>query len=111
MADTTVTKVDSTYSPKGAEGQIYLASGKQVGMRLWHEPEGSAKDVSKRDYETARYVVSGSAELDLEGQMVKLEPGDSWIVPKRAEHHYRIIDEFTAVEATSLPAHVHGRDL
>jgi quercetin dioxygenase-like cupin family protein len=39
-----------------------------------------------------------------------LEAGDSWLVPAGAEHAYRILDEFTAVEATSPPAHVHGRD-
>src|SRR5262249_11000352 len=28
----------------------------------------------------------------------------------RAEHEYRILSEFSAVEATSPPAQVHGRD-
>jgi quercetin dioxygenase-like cupin family protein len=112
MADTTVTKVNSTYSPRGQQGQTYLASGKSIAMRLWREsPTGHDKTASKRDYETAGYVISGHAELEIEGQTVKLEPGDSWIVPKGAEHRYRILDEFTAVEATSPPAHVHGRDL
>jgi hypothetical protein len=27
------------------------------------------------------YVVSGRAELELEGQTVRLEAGDSWVVP------------------------------
>ena len=27
-----------------------------------------------------------------------------------AEHHYAIVEPFTAVEATSPPAQVHGRD-
>lgn len=112
MADTTVTKVNSAYSPKGAEGQTYLASGKHIALRLWHEsPQNGAKSVSKRDYETAGYVLSGHAELEIEGQMVKLDPGDSWVVPKGSSHRYRILDEFTAVEATAPPAHVHGRDL
>jgi quercetin dioxygenase-like cupin family protein len=112
MSDTTVTKVNSTYSPHSGQGQTYLASGKSVAMRLWHEsPREHDKDVSRRDYETAGYVISGHAELELEGQTVKLDPGDSWIVPKGAEHRYRILDEFTAVEATSPPALVHGRDL
>jgi quercetin dioxygenase-like cupin family protein len=47
-------------------------------------------------------------------QMVKLEPGASWLVPAGAEHSYRILETFTAVEATSPPAQVHrpraGRD-
>jgi len=112
MPDTTVTKVNSNYSPKGHQGQTYLASGKSVGLRLWREsPAEGRKASSKRDYETAGYVINGHAELEIEGQTVRLEPGDSWIVPKGAEHQYRILDEFTAVEATAPPSQVHGRDL
>lgn len=111
MADTTVHKIDSAHSPKGEQGQKYLASGKTVSMRLWQdEPPTDAKPPSRRDYETVGYVISGSAELHLEGQVIKLEPGDSWAVPKGAEHTYKILETFTAVEATSPPAQVHGRD-
>ena len=42
--------------------------------------------------------------------MVRLEPGDSWVVPHGAEHSYKIVETFSAVEATSPPAEVHGRD-
>ena len=63
-----------------------------------------------RDYETVGYVIKGRAELHLAGQMVLLEAGNSWVVPRGAQHHYRILDSFTAVEATSPPAHAHGRD-
>ncbi|MGF7211010.1 quercetin dioxygenase-like cupin family protein [Skermanella aerolata] len=111
MADTTVKKIDSAHSPKGEQGQKYLASGKSLSMRLWQDEQpAEAKQPSRRDYETVGYVISGSAELYLEGQMVKLEPGDSWTVPKGAEHTYKILESFTAVEATSPPAEVHGRD-
>lgn len=111
MSDTTVTKVDSTHSPRGAQGQKYLASGKAIGMRLWEkEPAGEPKPESVREYETVGYVLAGRAELRLEGQTVILAPGDSWVVPKGARHSYRILEPFSAVEATSPPAHVHGRD-
>ena len=79
-------------------------------MRLWQdEPAGAAKASSRRDYETIGYVVSGAAELTLEGQTIRLEPGDSWLVPPGAEHSYRILEPFTAVGATAPPAQVHGR--
>jgi quercetin dioxygenase-like cupin family protein len=92
-------------------GQTYLASGKALGMRLWeNEPPSDKKPMSQRDYETVGYVLAGRAELHIEGQMVLLEPGDSWVVPKGALHGYRILEPFTAVDATSPPAHVHGRD-
>jgi hypothetical protein len=32
------------------------------------------------------------------------------VVPKGASHSYTVLEPFTAVEATSPPAQVHGRD-
>ena len=55
-------------------------------------------------------MISGWAELEIEGQTVRLEPGDSWVVPAGAEHTYRILETFTAVEATAPPAQVHARE-
>jgi mannose-6-phosphate isomerase-like protein (cupin superfamily) len=111
MADSTVTKVDSNYSPKGKLGQRYLASGKHIAMRLWDEGPKEHKEANvRRDYETVGYVIEGSAELEIEGQKIRLEPGDSWVVPKGAEHTYHVHEHFKAVEATCPPAQVHGRD-
>lgn len=110
-AETTVTKIDSRHSPRGAMGQKYLASGKRLAMRLWEDEQPSEpKEPSAREYETVGYVVSGRAELHIEGQMVLLEPGNSWVVPEGARHTYRILEPFTAVEVTAPPAPVHGRD-
>ncbi len=109
--DTTVKKVSSKASPKGEMGQKYLADGKSVSMRMWEgEEPGEPKPEARRDYETVGYVIEGRAELHLEGQKIVLEPGDSWLVPKNASHTYNILEAFTAVEATSPPAEVHGRD-
>ena len=111
MGETTVTKVDSRQSPRGPRGQKYLAAGKRMGMRLWEEqPTQGEPETTVRAYETVGYVISGRAELHIEGQMVLLEPGDSWVVPEGARHAYRIVEPFTAVEATSPPAQIHGRD-
>ncbi|MHC5936666.1 cupin domain-containing protein [Nostoc sp.] len=111
MSDTSVTKIDSTNSPKGKLGQKYLASGKNVAMRLWEDEQPNEdKEPSSRDYETVGYVINGRAQLHIEGQTILLEPGSSWVVPKGASHTYKILEPFTAVEATSPPAQVHGRD-
>ncbi len=111
MADTTVTKVSSQFSPKGQQGQKYLASTVHLAMRLWEDEQpGEAKPAVRRDYETVGYVIAGRAELHIEGQMVLLEPGDSWSVPRHSEHTYNILESFTAVEATYPPAQAHGRD-
>lgn len=111
MSDSTITKVDSEHSPKGKLGQKYLASGKSVAMRLWDVSSGPQKEENvARDYETVGFVIEGSAELELEGQTIRLEPGNSWVVPRGAHHTYHIKEHFKAVEATHPPAQVHSRD-
>jgi quercetin dioxygenase-like cupin family protein len=109
--DTSVTKVKSAFSPQGAMGQKYLASGVHVAMRLWeNEPPGERKQPSRREYETVGFVLAGRAELHVEGQTLILEKGDSWVVPRGAEHTYKVLETFSAVEATAPPAHAHARD-
>ena len=88
-----------------------MASGESVSMRLWeNEQPGEPKPEVAREYETVGYVLDGRAELHLEGTVVELAAGDSWTVPRGATHTYRILELFTAVEATAPPAEEHGRD-
>ena len=112
MGDKSITKVSAATAPRGPMGQKYLASGIRLSMRLWEResPDTQPKAETAADYETAGYVIAGRAELHIEGQVVDLEPGDSWIVPKGSRHSYRILEAFTALEATTPPAEVHGRD-
>ncbi len=111
MTDSTVKKIDSSHSPRGSKGQKYLASGKSLSMRIWEDLQpGQQKEPSAREYETVGYVIKGRAELDVEGQTLLLETGDSWVVPKGSRHTFIIVEPFTALEATAPPAEVHGRD-
>jgi len=111
MPDTTLKKIDSAASPGGDMGQTYLATGVRLGMRLWQAVEpGREKGARTRSYETVGYVIEGRAELEIEGQKAVLAPGDSWVVPPGASHTYRILEPFTAVEATAPPASVKDRD-
>jgi len=112
MADTSIIKVSSKTSPVGEMGQKYLASGKSLSMRMWEEEKpNNETPLTARDYETCGYVISGKAELHFDNdQMVLLSAGDSWIVPKGAKHTYKILENFTAVEATHPPAEVKNRD-
>lgn len=105
MAETTLGKVNAATSPRGERGQKCLAAGQSVSMRLWeNEPPSTSKPATRRDYETVGYVLSGRAELYIEEQMLRLEPGDSWVVPRGAAHRYVILEPFTAIEATSPPS-------
>ena len=111
MGDTTVKKVVSAHSPRGEMGQTYLVTGTALALRLWEEmAPAELKPERTREYETAGYVIAGRAELHLEGQVIHLQQGDSWLVPRGASHAYKILEPFTAVEATAPPAHVHDRD-
>ena len=109
--NTSVTKVSSGSSPRGEMGQKYLASGISTSMRMWEaEKPGDPKPPATREYETVGYVIAGKAELHIEGQLILLNPGDSWVVNKGQSHAYKILEPFTAVEATHPPARSHGRD-
>lgn len=109
--DTSIKKVDASHSPQGTMGQRHLVTGKSMSMRLWDElPPTTSKESRRRDYETVGFVVAGRAELEIEGQVAILGPGDSWVIPAGAEHTYRVLETFTAVEATSPPAEIHARD-
>ena len=109
--DTTIKKVDSSRSPVGSMGQKHLATGKEMSMRLWDEvPPNDEKVPRRRDYETVGFVIAGKAEVEIEGQTAILQRGDSWVVPAGAEHTYRILEPFTAVESTAPPAEIHARD-
>ena len=100
-ANAAVTMSDA--SPAGA-------SGEAITVKSVEAVDAEAKPQTARDYETVGFVLEGKAELHIEGQLVLLEKGDSWVVPKGSRHAYKIIETFTAVEATSPPAEVHGRD-
>ncbi|MFN7132544.1 MAG: cupin domain-containing protein [Myxococcales bacterium] len=111
MGEASITKVNANGAPHGEMGQKYLASGVKLSMRLWEDEEpGAPMPETVRDYETVGFVVKGRAELLLEGQTIHLAPGDCYVVPKGARHSYRIVERFTAVEATCPPAQVKGRD-
>jgi quercetin dioxygenase-like cupin family protein len=111
VRDTSVIKVDSAFSPVGAMGQRYLASGVRVAMRLWKdEAPGAPTAHSRRNYEVVGFVLEGRAELEIEGQTVILKAGDSYVVPAGAIHRYRVLETFSTVEATSPPAFAHARD-
>ena len=90
MPDTTIKKVEADTSPKGEMGQKYLVAGKRVSLRLWiDEPGGKLKAPTSREYETVGYVISGSANLELEGQTLNLKRGDSWLVPAGATQCFK----------------------
>ena len=93
--------------PETDEAKEIMASGEDVGLRIWRNEEpGTNKETHTSPYETVGYVLEGKAELHLEDKIIELSEGNSYLVPKDAEHTYKIIETFSAVEATSPPAHL-----
>lgn len=92
---------------EGDDVKEILATGEDVGMRIWkNEKPGADKETHSSPYETVGYVLKGRAELHLNDDVIKLKEGDSYLVPKDTAHTYKILETFSAVEATSPPAHL-----
>lgn len=87
------------------DGDRQLVRGERAALRLWEaEAPGTDKPERSSPYDTLGYVIAGRAELSAGGQTVTLAPGDSYLVPAGEGHTYRILEAFTAVEATTPPA-------
>ena len=95
--------VSSKTGTAGENGEIALAAGSDISMRMWKDEQPHDKSAHRSAYETLGYVIAGRAELVVEGQTATLGPGDSYLVPANAEHTYRILEAFTAVECNAPP--------
>ena len=105
----TLTIVSSSDTAPGTDGEVKLAAGASMSMRLWREEQPHDKTPHRSAYETLGYVIAGKAELTIEGSTAFLKAGDSYLVPANAEHTYRITETFTAVECTA-PAQNRPKD-
>ena len=97
----TISKISTEDAKTGPDGDLLLAGGAHMSMRLWKDEAPQEKAPHRSSYETLGYVMGGRAELTIEGQSVMLKPGDSYLVPANAEHGYRILEAFTALETIS----------
>ena len=105
-----VTAVAFLFDPADQRVKISLNDTRQKVKNLRRDPNATLFILDPANpYRTLE--IRGRAELHLgRDQVVLLEPGNSWVVPKGAAHSYTILEPFTAVEATSPPAHARGRD-
>lgn len=97
----TISKIAVDDAKLGPDGDLLLAGGAHMSMRLWKNETPQEKPPHRSAYETLGYVIAGRAELTIEGQSVSLTTGDSYLVPANANHGYRIIESFTALETVS----------
>ena len=104
----TISKISTAGAKTGPDGDLLLAGGAHMSLRLWKTEGVQEKPSHRSSYETLGYVIGGRAELTIEGASVSLEPGDSYLVPANAEHAYKIIEPFTALEAVSPAMKARG---
>lgn len=62
-----------------------------------------ARQISQ-DYDVTGYVIEGQAKLHVDGKVIALNPGDSWVVPTGALHSYQILEPLTAIRTSHPPA-------
>ena len=84
------------------ENAQHLIKGQKVALRLWDETEVHGKPAVTRPYETAGYVLEGTATLDLNGEKQMLKKGEAYLVPAGVKHSYDITGHFRCIEATSV---------
>lgn len=88
----------------GPLGDLELAQGDRVGLRIWKDYMTESKAERTRPYEIAGYVVKGEITLVVDGHATELVEGDSFVIPADTSHGYRIAMPATVIEATSPPA-------
>ncbi len=87
-----------------------LARTPRLALRSWTLGAGAKSTDSAHvaSHESVGYVVSGRAELVMEGQTLQLRPGDSFVVPRGALHSYKCLgseeEPFRCVEAAGRTA-------
>ncbi len=88
----------------GPHGEILLARGVHVALRLWNHPPGNLECRHQCEYETVGYVIEGRLRVTIEGETADVGKGQSWLVPAGAEHCYEVLEPLQAIEATSPPS-------
>ena len=88
----------------GPLGDLELAQGEQVGMRVWKDYTTDKKAARTRPYEIVGYVAKGEITVIIDGHPEELVEGDSFVIPPETPHAYSIALPATVIEATSPPA-------
>lgn len=88
----------------GPLGDLQLAQGERVGLRIWRDYTTSEKAERTRPYEIVGYVVKGEITVIIDGHAQELVEGDSFVIPPDTPHSFSIPIRATIIEATAPPA-------
>ena len=88
----------------GPLGDLELAQGERVGLRIWRDYTTAEKAERTRPYEIVGYVVKGEITIIVDGHAEELVEGDSFVIPPDTSHSFSIPIRATIIEATAPPA-------
>lgn len=88
----------------GPLGDLELAQGDRVGLRIWRDYTTSRKAERTRPYEIVGYVAKGEVTVIIDGHPEELVEGDSFVIPPDTSHSFSIPIRATIIEATAPPA-------
>lgn len=100
-------KTSAAEMPEQPMQSKLLLSGQELSMWFWQAMPNTDTEVEayvSQDYEVMGYIISGRAELHVDGKVISLKPGDSWVVPTGALHNYLILEPLTAIKTCHPPA-------
>ena len=110
MPDKSITKVSSEYAPRAASGRS-ISPPEFIFQCVFGNVSSQMKKSRRPPAITRR------SDCPRERPSCILKANSCYwkkaiirVVPKGSRHTYKVIETFTAVEATSPPAEVHGRD-
>lgn len=89
---------------EGPLGDLQLAQGEAVGLRIWLDHTTNKKEERTRPYEIVGYVAKGEVTVVIDGHPEELVEGDSFVIPPNTSHSYSIPLRATVIEATAPPA-------
>ncbi|NBB92392.1 MAG: cupin domain-containing protein [Gammaproteobacteria bacterium] len=95
----------------GPLGDLQLAQGEAVGLRIWRDYTTSEKAARTRPYEIVGHASMGEMTVIIDRHPEELVEGGSFVIPPNTSHSYRIPIKATVIEATAPPARVAGTDL
>ena len=103
-----------SFDPGAFDAELVTRAGKTIPI----VSDAGKASVTKKWTANLAGVAPGAATLRMKLSVTTASARDAKgtrvpgtpLVPKGVEHSYRILEPFTALEATAPPAQVHGRD-
>ena len=78
--------VDSTAEPLPGVRLAQLAAGERMSLQHFDIDPGASVEVHSHHHEQLGFLVSGVLDFIVDGEPVRVEPGDSYVIPGDEPH-------------------------